>query len=102
MDAMLNKETCYIEYHSFYNDKIKHFKIDPLHFFENDGGLYLPVNTSSFGDIRTLAVERIHKITKSGESFEYPKDFGAEVLGPEALREEVLDELDSAKGLYAR
>jgi len=80
MDAMLKNETCYLTYHSFYDDKIKNFKIDPLHFFENDGGLYLLVNTTTFGDIRTLAVERIQEITKTGSLFEYPKDFDPEEL----------------------
>ena len=80
MDAMLKNETCYLTYHSFYDDKIKNFKIDPLHFFENDGGLYLLVNTTTFGDIRTLAVERIEMITKTGSSFEYPEDFDPEEL----------------------
>jgi len=79
-DAMLNNETCKIQYHSFYDDKIKYFKVDPLHFFENDGGLYILVNTTTFGDIRTLAVERIQKITKTGDFFEYPKDFDPEEL----------------------
>jgi len=80
MDAMLKKETCHVRYHSFYVDKIKDFKIDPLHFFENDGGLYLFVNTTAFGEIRTLAVERIQEIKKTGSSFEYPKDFDPEEL----------------------
>lgn len=80
MDAMLKNETCYLTYHSFYDDKIKNFKIDPLHFFEKDSGLYLLVNTTTFGDIRTLAVERIQKITKTGSSFEYPEDFDPEEL----------------------
>lgn len=80
MDAMLKRETCYVKYHSFYDDKIKNFKIDPLHFFENNGGLYLFVNTTTFGDILTLAVERIWEITKTGSTFEYPKDFDPEEL----------------------
>ena len=80
MDAMLKNETCYLTYHSFYDDKIKNFKVDPLHFFENDGGLYLLVNTTTFGDIRTLAVERIQEITRTGSSFEYPEDFDPEEL----------------------
>ena len=80
MDAMLKNETCYLTYHSFYDDKIKNFKVDPLHFFENDSGLYLLVNTTTFGDIRTLAVERIEKIEGTGELFEYPEDFDPEEL----------------------
>ena len=43
MDAIMKKESCYVGYHSFYDDKIKNFKIDPLHFFENRGGLYILV-----------------------------------------------------------
>jgi len=79
-DAMLRKASCYVKYHSFYDDRIKKFMIDPLHFFEYDGGLYLFVNTTTFGDIRTLAVERVEEITETGESFEYPKDFDPEEL----------------------
>ncbi len=59
---------------------LKNFKINPLHFFENDGGLYLFVNTTTFGVILTLAVERIQEITKTGSSFKYPKDFDPEKL----------------------
>jgi len=80
MQAMLEKKTCYVKYHSFYDDKKKDFKIDPLHFFENDGGLYLFVRATTFGDILTLAVERIQKITETGSSFEYQKDFDPEEL----------------------
>ena len=86
MDAIMKKETCFIGYHSFYDDKVKNFKIDPLHFFENHGGLYLLVNTTTFGDIRTLAIERIQKIKKTGDFFEYPKDFD-----PQALLETAFD-----------
>ncbi|MFH0925189.1 MAG: WYL domain-containing transcriptional regulator [bacterium] len=79
-DAMLKKESCFVKYHSFYDDAVKEFKMDPLHFFENKGGLYLFVNTTSFGEIRTLAVERIQEIKGTGVTFEYPKDFTPEEL----------------------
>ena len=80
MEAMLKMESCYVKYHSFYDDKIKNFEIDPLHFFENDGGLYLLVNTTRFGEIRTLAVERIQEMEKAGSFFEYPMGFDPEEL----------------------
>jgi len=80
MEAMLKRETCYVTYHAFYDDEIKNFKIDPLHFFEKDGGLYILVNTTTFGEIRTLAVERIQELKETGSLFDYPKDLNAEEL----------------------
>jgi len=74
-DAMLGNQTCYVSYHSFSDDKDKNFKIDPLHFFEHQGGLYIFVNATSFGDIRKLAVDRINRVEDAGDSFEYPEDF---------------------------
>jgi predicted DNA-binding transcriptional regulator YafY len=74
-DAMLANQTCHIDYHSFHDDRDKSFKIDPLHFFEHQGGLYLFVNTTDYGDIRVLAVERIKGITLTEAIFSYPADF---------------------------
>lgn len=56
-DAIFRRQTCTVEYHSFHDDKTKSFKIDPLQFFERDGGLYLFVRATDFGHIRVLAVE---------------------------------------------
>lgn len=75
IDAMLSNQTCYVLYHSFHDDKEKSFKIDPLHFFEHQLGLYLFVNTTSFGDIRILAAERINRVKPAGETFTYPENF---------------------------
>ena len=77
-DAMLKQKTCYVKYHSFYDDKIKNFKIDPLHFFEHKGGLYVFVNTTRFKEIRKLAVERIEDLKITDSSFRYPEKFNPE------------------------
>jgi predicted DNA-binding transcriptional regulator YafY len=73
--AMLEKKTCRIQYHSFSGNKIKNFSIDPLHFFEHQGGLYLFVNATAYGHIRILAVERIKEVTPTPATFEYPSNF---------------------------
>lgn len=87
-EAILQQKTCNIEYHSFYDDKIKTFKIDPLRFFEQNGGLYVFVRATSYGDIRVLAVERIQTISILNDIFDQPKDFDPDTL------------LDNAFGIY--
>ncbi len=87
-EAILQQKSCRIEYHSFGDDKIKNFNIDPLSFFERNGGLYLFIRSTSYGDIRVLAVERIQSISVMDSTFDYPKDFD-----PDAL-------LENAFGIY--
>ncbi len=79
-DALFRQRICSVEYHSFHDDKLKSFRIDPLRFFERDGGLYLFVRTTDYGHIRVLAVERILKITMEEAQFDYPEDFDPEAL----------------------
>ncbi len=79
-DAIFRQQTCLVEYHSFHDDKIKGFKIDPLRFFERDGGLYLFVRATKYGHIRVLAVERIQKLTTTELTFTQPEDFAPDVL----------------------
>jgi len=74
-DAMLQQKTCRLEYHSFSNDATKTYNIDPLKFFDWNGGLYLFVRVTAYGDIRLLAVERIIEISVGKAGFDYPNNF---------------------------
>jgi predicted DNA-binding transcriptional regulator YafY len=74
-DAMLQQKTSYVKYHSFTQDRISNFTIDPLYFFESQGGLYVFVRATSFNEIKILAVERIQELTLTENHFEYPNDF---------------------------
>lgn len=74
-DAIFKLQTCTVEYHSFHDDTVRHFRIDPLCFFERDGGLYLFTRITRFDHIRVLAVERIEKLTLDGVTFVAPEEF---------------------------
>jgi len=78
--AIMQQKTCDVEYHSFSDDQIKKFKIDPLTFYEWNGGLYLFVRLSNHGDIRLLAVERIKNLSATSDHYEYPDDFNPDKL----------------------
>ncbi len=78
MSAMIQLRTCRIDYYSFADSRKKNFRIDPLHFYEVDGGLYLFARIVRFDTIRTLAVERILSIEVTQDTFEMPKDFEPE------------------------
>jgi predicted DNA-binding transcriptional regulator YafY len=76
--AIIERTICNIRYHTFSDDKVKEYDIQPLHFFEREGGLYLLVTVPTYGDVRTLAVERIKAAEGTGQSFAYPEGFDPE------------------------
>jgi predicted DNA-binding transcriptional regulator YafY len=78
--AMLDQQTSLVEYHSFSDDTVKTFKIDPLTYFERNGGLYVFYRHPTYEDIRILAVERIQQLTPTDDNFAYPADFNPDEL----------------------
>jgi predicted DNA-binding transcriptional regulator YafY len=76
--AIVQRNCCTVRYHSFKDDEVKDYEVQPLHFFEDNGGLYVFVNIPLYGEIRTFAVERIQDLEVSDATFDYPADFDAE------------------------
>lgn len=75
--AILERTTCTICYSAFSDKDVteKRYNIDPLHFFERDGGLYIFAVSSHYKTVRLLAVERIRSIELTDLQFVWPKDF---------------------------
>ena len=80
ISATLQSETVWIEYHAFSDQQTRRYEIDPLHFFLDQGGIYLFVRTSFYGDIRTLALERIQSVERTKKNFERPANFDPEQM----------------------
>lgn len=84
-DAILQQRSCNIGYHSYSSGKVSSFNIDPLKLFEWGGGLYLAVYVSDYDNIRTLAVERINKISLTENEFVYQENFNPDDILEDAF-----------------
>ncbi len=74
-ESIINQTSCKISYHSFYDDKIKHYEIGPLHLYENNGGLYCFAVKMQDSLVKSYAVERIQKIEHLDTDVDYPDNF---------------------------
>jgi predicted DNA-binding transcriptional regulator YafY len=78
--GMVEQKRCAAKYHSFSSRKVRDYLLDPLKFFENNGGLYVFAYMTAYDEIRTLAVERFERLDVTDIPFDYPKDFDPEKL----------------------
>jgi proteasome accessory factor B len=74
-NAILQGRSCQTSYHSFSDDQLKELRLDPLHFFEHNGGLYLFARALGRADVRMYALERFLSVEMTGDGYEYPKGF---------------------------
>lgn len=75
VNAILNHRCCRMRYYSFHSREEKTYLLEPLHFFEHQGGLYLFANIPAYDDVRMLAVQRMLEVEVLAEKFQYPKSF---------------------------
>jgi predicted DNA-binding transcriptional regulator YafY len=78
--GMVEQKRCTVKYHSFRSGRKRDYELDPLKFFENNGGLYIFAYITVYDEIRTLAVERIEQLGVTDTPFDYPEDFDPEKL----------------------
>ena len=92
--AVLASRRCTITYHAFTTNTVKTYQIDPLQFFEHQGGLYFFARVVKYGDIRILAIERIKEIEVLAETFVWPDGFLAETYLQSAFGLTLDDEIE--------
>jgi len=78
--AILKQETLQITYHSFSKNREILFPINPLQFFESQGGLYLFYESPLHKEFRVLAVDRILETLPTEQNFEWPETFDGQTL----------------------
>lgn len=83
INAILASRRCRMRYNSFHSGEEKTYILEPLHFFEYQGGLYLFANIPAYDDVRMLAVHRILDVEALDDEYQYPAGFNAK----EKLRE---------------
>lgn len=77
-EAILNQEPVCLSYHKYTDDTCSTVTVNPLHFFEHEGGLYLIAQKRKSGAFRSYAVERIQALSPTGTGYDYPKGFDPE------------------------
>ncbi|MBN2371006.1 MAG: WYL domain-containing protein [Vicinamibacteria bacterium] len=75
IDATLHQRKIVLDYFSFRSRRRKQYAADPYRVVYYHGGLYLYARVQEYEEVRTFAVERIHRIEVLEEEFETPGDF---------------------------
>lgn len=78
--GILKQEILQIGYHSFSKNREISFPINPLQFFESQGGLYIFYESPIHKEFRLLAVDRILEALPTEDTFEWPANFDGQAL----------------------
>ena len=78
IEAMRDSSTLEIEHHSFWKNTVTTFEVEPYCVKVFRQRWYMLARNVSFGTIRVYALDRISKMTATGNIFTYPKDFDPE------------------------
>ncbi|HYL79175.1 MAG TPA: WYL domain-containing protein [Candidatus Acidoferrum sp.] len=74
-EAIHERRTIEVEYHSFGRDAVTRRRLNPLHLWVQQGGMYLAAFCHQRQEVRTFAVERFRHVRLTGDSFEVPAGF---------------------------
>jgi predicted DNA-binding transcriptional regulator YafY len=76
--ALQERRTLEAEYHSFDRDSVSRRRIDPLHLWHQQGGIYLAGYCHTRRQVLTFALERFRQVRVTEDAFEAPREFNLE------------------------
>jgi proteasome accessory factor B len=85
IDGTLHQRQARIAYHSASSRRTKTYEVDPYRLVYYRGGLYLYARAHEYGEVRTFAVERVHKVEVLDQGFDVPADFDPSVYARSAF-----------------
>ncbi len=77
-EALRSHRTLEAEYHSYGRDAVTRRRLDPVHLWTQQGGIYLAAHCHQRQEVRTFALERMRQIRLTGDTFAPPADFDVE------------------------
>lgn len=77
-DALRSRRTLEVEYHSYGRDALTRRRLDPVHVWTQQGGVYLAAFCHQRQAVRTFALERFRQLRVTDDTFEPPADFDLE------------------------
>src|SRR5574337_355147 len=76
--ALQERRTVEAKYHSFGRDTVTSRRLDPLHLWYQQGGIYLAAYCHTRRQVLTFALERFRQVGVTDDAFEAPREFNLE------------------------
>jgi predicted DNA-binding transcriptional regulator YafY len=73
--ALQERRTMEADYHSFGRDAVSHRRLDPLHLWYQQGGIYLAAYCHTRRQVLTFALERFRRVRPTEDIFQSPPEF---------------------------
>jgi predicted DNA-binding transcriptional regulator YafY len=73
--ALQERRTLEAKYHSFGRDTVSSRRLDPLHLWHQQGGIYLAAYCHTRRQVLTFALERFRHVRLTDDIFEAPREF---------------------------
>jgi predicted DNA-binding transcriptional regulator YafY len=73
--ALQERRTLEARYHAFGRDSVSSRRLDPLHLWHQQGGIYLAAYCHTRRQVLTFALERFRHVRLTDDAFEAPREF---------------------------